>query len=64
MNKILLTMTAITMISSTVQAEPRHRNRSRSHNYIIERQEAYQVQGAPQAGCSLANARSTSTATE
>jgi hypothetical protein len=47
MNKILLTMTAITMIASTEQAEPRHRNRSRSHNYIIERQEAYQVQGVP-----------------
>lgn len=31
----------------SVQAEPRHRNRSRSHNYIIERQEAYQVQRVP-----------------
>jgi hypothetical protein len=49
MNKILLTMTAIAMIATTAQAEPRRhdRNRSRSHNYIIERQEAYQVQGVP-----------------
>ena len=30
----------------TIQAEPR-KEKERSHNYIIERQQAYQVQGVP-----------------
>ena len=45
--KKLLVMVVLGILVVEAQAEPRHRNRSRSHNYIIERQEAYQVQGTP-----------------
>ena len=37
-------MTLIALLA-TAQAEPR--KHKRSHNYIIERQQAYQVQGVP-----------------
>jgi hypothetical protein len=45
MNKILLTMTAITMIATTAQAEPRRHDRNR--NYILRRQQVYPGLGVP-----------------
>jgi hypothetical protein len=43
--------TLAALIAMTAQADDHERNRNRerceSHNYIIERQEAYQVQGVP-----------------
>ena len=50
MNKTLLTvLTLTTLISMTAQADDRRKRHERreSHNYIIERQQAYQVQGVP-----------------
>jgi hypothetical protein len=35
------------VVMGVAQAEPRHRNKIRNRNYILERQEAYQVQGVP-----------------
>ena len=47
-----------------VQAEPRrHEKAHEHHNYIIERQQAGQVQGVPTCGGSSASAKSTFTAT-
>jgi hypothetical protein len=40
----------VIVVMGVAQAEPRHRssnNHRESHNYILERQEAYQVQGVP-----------------
>jgi hypothetical protein len=31
----------------TARADDEHRRRERNHNYILERQEAYQVEGVP-----------------
>ena len=45
MNKILLAMTAITIIATTVQAEPRRHDRNR--NYILRRQQVYPGLGVP-----------------
>ena len=45
-----IVLLALTAISTTAQADERHdrkRERKESHNYIIERQQAYQVQGVP-----------------
>jgi hypothetical protein len=42
---VLRTALLIAATVWTAQAEPR--KRERSHNYIIERQQAYQVQGVP-----------------
>lgn len=47
MNKILLTLMAITMIAAAAQAEPRRHKQKREPNWIIERQRTYQVQGVP-----------------
>lgn len=42
---LLMLLLAATL---TAQAEPRrHEHKREHHNYIIERQEAYQVQGVP-----------------
>jgi hypothetical protein len=45
MKPLLMLLLAATL---TAQAEPRrHEYKREHHNYIIERQEAYQVQGVP-----------------
>jgi hypothetical protein len=46
--KTLMTITMLVAIAMTAQADDRRRAEKReSHNYIIERQQAYQVQGVP-----------------
>ena len=47
--KTLLTIAMLVAIAiGLAQAEPRHRaHKDNHHNYIIERQQAYQVQGPP-----------------
>jgi hypothetical protein len=45
MNKILLTMTAITMVPTAAKAEPRRHERD--HNYILRRQQVYPGLGVP-----------------
>jgi len=43
-----MTITMLVAIAMTAQADDRRRAEKReSHNYIIERQQAYQVQGVP-----------------
>ena len=41
---------ALALVAITAQADDQHKQRAErqeSHNYIIERQQAYQVQGVP-----------------
>jgi hypothetical protein len=51
--KKLLTLTVLVLLALSVQADDRKRQKtnersdSEHHNYIIERQQAYQVQGVP-----------------
>ena len=45
--RLLATAVLIVATVELVQAEPRQRHSSHNHNYIIERQEGYQVQGVP-----------------
>ena len=47
--KTLLTIAMLVAIAiGLARAEPRHReHKDNHHNYIIERQQAYQVQGPP-----------------
>jgi hypothetical protein len=49
MNKKLMTIAMLILMAfGLAQAEPRDRERKDNHhNYIIERQQAYQVQGPP-----------------
>ena len=44
---VLKTALIIIAIAQTAQAEPRERHSKQSKNYILRRQEAYQVQGTP-----------------
>jgi hypothetical protein len=45
---IAVAIGVVIVVMGVAQAEPRHRSNNRkSHNYILERQEAYQVQGVP-----------------
>ena len=44
---ILRTALIVVAMIATAQAEPRRRHSERNHNYIIERQQAYQVRGVP-----------------
>jgi hypothetical protein len=49
--KTLITVAMLVAVSFTAQADERRKHEQRenrkSHNYIIERQQAYQVQGVP-----------------
>jgi hypothetical protein len=45
--RLLTTMMLIVMAIGLAQAEPRDRRKRHSPNYIIRRQQAYQVQGVP-----------------
>ena len=46
--RIVATAVLILLTLGLAQAEPRHReHKDNHHNYIIERQQAYQVQGPP-----------------
>ena len=49
--KIAITLALLLAVALTAQADDRRQHEQRenrkSHNYIIERQESYQVQGVP-----------------
>jgi hypothetical protein len=47
MRTLLIAIVLVVALSVMQAGEPRKEKRERSHNYIIERQQAYQVQGVP-----------------
>jgi hypothetical protein len=45
--RLSLLILAIALMSTAQADDHRSKTRQRSHNYILERQQAYQVQGVP-----------------
>jgi hypothetical protein len=44
---LILLITAALIVTANADDRRKHREHRESHNYIIERQQAYQVQGVP-----------------
>ena len=44
---LILLITAALIVTANADDRRKHREHCESHNYIIERQQAYQVQGVP-----------------